>query len=154
MEENKIDNIGANELVFNVNKDEQIYSGGFNVKSIMMKAGMSPIMTLNTDQVGGGTNNVSDLFKNLVVPSWTLSYPNMNGGAYKDDENDDDSDTDSDIDDDLHDKLLNLVRESDDKLNKKKTKNTKNSITKKQTVNSKHGGTKRNKKNKENKEKK
>jgi hypothetical protein len=154
MEENKIDNIGANELVFNVNKDEQIYSGGFNVKSIMMKAGMSPIMTLNTDQVGGGSDKVSDLFKNLVVPSWTLSYPNMNGGAYKDHENDDDSDSDSDIDDDLHDKLLNLVRESDDKLNKKKTKNTKNSITKKQTVNSKHGGTKRNKKNKENKENK
>jgi hypothetical protein len=121
MEENKVDNIGPNELVFNFNKDEQIYSGGFNVNSIMMKTGMSPIMTLNTEQNGGGTNKVSDLFKNLVVPSWTLSYPNMSGGKYKDDEKDYDSDNDSDIDDDLHDKLLNLVKESDNKLKRKNT---------------------------------
>ena len=68
MEENKIDYIGPNELVFNVNQNENIYTGGFNVNSILMKAGMSPIMTLNTDQVGGGSDNVSDLFKNLVAP--------------------------------------------------------------------------------------
>ncbi len=141
MEENKIDNIGPNELVFNFNKDEQIYSGGFSVNSIMMKTGMSPIMTLNTEQNGGGTNNVSDLFKNLVVPSWTLSYSNMSGGTYKDNEKDYDSETDSDIDDDLHDKLLNLVKESDSKL---KRKNTKNSITKKQNINSKKSKTKKN----------
>ena len=140
MEENKIDNIGPNELVFNFNKDDQIYSGGFNVNSIMMKTGMSPIMTLNTEQNGGGTNKVSDLFKNLVVPSWTLSYPNMSGGAYKDNEKNYDSDTDSDIDDDLHDKLLNLVKESDSKL---KRKNTKNIITKKQKLNSKKSKTKK-----------
>jgi hypothetical protein len=145
MEENKIDYIGSKELVFNVNEDEKIYSGGFNVNSIMMKAGMSPIMTLNTEQVGGGTNKVSDLFKNLVVPSWVLSYSNKTGGGYKERDNDDDnhdSDTDSDIGDDLHDKLLNLVRESDSKLKKKSTKNT---ITKKHKNISKKGGTKRNK---------
>jgi hypothetical protein len=145
MEENKIDNIGAKELVFNINEDEKIYSGGFNVNSIMMKAGMSPIMTLNTDQVGGGTNNVSDLFKNLVVPSWTLSYPNMSGGAYKDhDDYDTNSDSDSDIDDDLHDKLLNLVRESDSKLTAKKG----GKKTKKQRISSKKRATKRNKEKK------
>jgi hypothetical protein len=143
MEANKVDNIdyiGPNELVFNFNKDDQIYSGGFNVNSIMMKTGMSPIMTLNTEQNGGGTNKVSDLFKNLVVPSWTLSYPNMSGGKYKEDEKDYDSDNDSDIDDGLHDKLLNLVKESDNKL---KRKNTKNIITKKQKLNSKKGKTKK-----------
>ena len=150
MEEKKIDNIGANELVFNVNEDEKIYSGGFNVNSIMMKAGISPIMTLNTDQVGGGlSNNVSDLFKNLVVPSWTLSYSNKMGGGYKDhDKNrdsDNDSDSDSDIDDDLHDKLLNLVRETDSKV---KRKNTKHIVTKKQKNIYKKGGTKRNKEKK------
>ena len=143
MEENKIDYIGSKELVFNVNEDEQIYSGGFNVNSIMMKAGMSPIMTLNTDQNGGGSNKVSDLFKNLVIPSWTLSYSNKTGGGYKDNDHDNhDSDSDSDIDDDLHDKLLNLVRESDSNLKKK---NTKNVITKKHKNISKKGGTKKNK---------
>jgi hypothetical protein len=146
MEENNIDYIGSKELVFNVDEGEQIYSGGFNVNSIMMKAGMSPIMTLNTDQVGGGSNKVSDLFKNLVVPSWTLSYSNKTGGGYKDYGKDHDSDTDSDVGDDLHDKLLNLVKESDNKLKKK---NTKNVLTKKQKNISKKGGTKRNKEQKE-----
>jgi hypothetical protein len=144
MEENNIDYIGSKELVFNVNEDEKIYSGGFNVNSIMMKAGMSPIMTLNTDQVGGGSNKVSDLFKNLVVPSWTLSYSNKIGGGYKDYGKDHDSDTDSDVGDDLHDKLLNLVKESDNKLASKKG----GKKTKKQKNISKKGGTKRNKEKK------
>jgi hypothetical protein len=139
MEENKIDYIGPNELVFNVNQNENIYTGGFNVNSILMKAGMSPIMTLNTDQVGGGSDNVSDLFKNLVVPSWTLSYSNnMTGGDYNDYSDNDDSD--SDVDDDLHDKLLNLARESKSKLTSKK-----GGKTKKQRKSSKKRGTKRNK---------
>jgi len=117
--------ISSEELVFNMDKDAGVYSGGFNVNSIMMKAGMSPIMTINSGQLGGGSN-VSDLFKDLVIPSWTLSYHSkMNGGGeYKDDESDSDSDSDSDIDDDLHDKLVNLVRENESKLqqqNKKKT---------------------------------
>ena len=147
MEENKIDYIGPNELVFNVNQNENIYTGGFNVNSILMKAGMSPIMTLNTDQVGGGSDNVSDLFKNLVVPSWTLSYSNnMTGGDYKDhiyNDDNDDSDSDSDVDDDLHDKLLNLARESKSKLTSKK-----GGRTKKQRNSSKKRGTKRNKEKK------
>uniref|UniRef100_A0A6C0AQL7 Uncharacterized protein n=1 Tax=viral metagenome TaxID=1070528 RepID=A0A6C0AQL7_9ZZZZ len=145
MEENNIDYIGSKELVFNINQDEQIYSGGFNVNSIMMKAGMSPIMTLNTDQVGGGSNKVSDLFKNLVVPSWTLSYSNKTGG-YKDYGKDPDSDTDndSDVGDDLHDKLLDLVRESDNKLISKKG----GKKTRKQKNIYKKGGTKRNKEKK------
>jgi hypothetical protein len=145
MEENNIYNIGPNELVFNLDKKSNIYSGGFNVNSIMMKAGISPITTLNTSQDGGGTNKVSDLFKNLVVPSYALSYSNMNGGEYKDDT---DSDSDSDIDDDLHDKLLNLVRESDSKLTEGKKKKK---FTKKQKNTSKNSGTKKIKK-KENKE--
>jgi len=69
----ELDYIGADELLFENNKELGIYSGGFSVKSIMMKSGMSPIMTLNTEQIGG-TNNVSDLFNNIVIPNWTLTY--------------------------------------------------------------------------------
>ena len=139
MEGNNIDYIGPNELVFNLDKNSNIYSGGFNVNSIMMKSGISPITTLNTSQDGGGTNKVSDLFKNLVVPSYALSYSNKTGGEYKDD-TDSDSDSDSDIDDDLHDKLLNLVRESDSKLTEGKKKKK---FTKKQKNTSKNSGTKK-----------
>lgn len=118
-----IDYIDANELVFNKDNDSGIYSGGFSVNSIMMKAGMSPIMTINTGQLGGA-ENVSDLFNDLVIPNWAITYNNqMTGGKYKDD--DSSSDTDDDIDDDLHDKLLELVKEHENKLkqeNKKKSR--------------------------------
>jgi hypothetical protein len=135
---NDINYIGADELVFNNDDEAGINSGGFSVKSIMMKAGMSPIMTLN-NQFGGSSDKVSDLFDNLVIPNWTLSYGNrMFGGEYVDKDNNSEVDSDDDIDDDLHEKLLYLVKEHDTKQKagskKKKTrkqKKTNNVKTKK-----------------------
>ena len=105
-----IDYIGANELVFNTDKEAGIYSGGFSINSIMMKSGLSPILTVNKPLQSGGSSKVSDLFNDLVIPNWALSY-NMRGGEYKDDTSDSDSEYGDDIDDTLHDKLLGLVRE-------------------------------------------
>lgn len=128
--------IGPDDLVFN-NKDG-ISSGGFSVKSIMMKAGMSPIMTIN-NQMGGGSDKVSDLFENLVVPNWTLSYNNHLGGNKYKEYNHDDSDSDDEvIKDDLHEKLLELVKENDNikakGLKKKMTRKLKkNMIQKRKT---------------------
>jgi hypothetical protein len=142
MNNNTIGEIGANELVFNTDKEEGVFSGGFNVNSIMMKSGLSPIMTLNTQLGGGDSNKVSDLFQSLVIPNWALTYGNKVGGEY----NDQYPDNDSDIDDDLHDKLLGMVREHENKL-KQQNQNNKNRKTKKQktSVNTKKGGTRRRK---------
>ena len=142
MNNNTIGEIGANELVFNTDKEEGVFSGGFNVNSIMMKSGLSPIMTLNTQLGGGDSNKVSDLFQSLVIPNWALTYGNKVGGEYKDQY----PDNDSDIDDDLHDKLLGMVREHENKL-KQQNQNNKNRKTKKQktSVNTKKGGTRRRK---------
>ena len=131
--------IGANDLVFNNNKVDGIFGGGFSVNSIMMKNGMSPIMTLNTNsQKGGSTENkVSDMFGGLAVPAY--AYYNNGGSAsksnsYKNRENDNDSEDDV-IDDDLHDKLLGLVKEHESRLTqeerkiKKTRKNKKNKNT-------------------------
>ncbi len=121
---NDIDYIGANELVFNTDKEAGVYSGGFSVNSIMMKSGLSPILTVNKPLQSGGSTKVSDLFNDLVIPNWALSY-SMKGGEYKDESSDSDSEVNSDIDDDLHDKLLGLVREYDVKsagAKKKKTR--------------------------------
>ena len=63
----ELDYIGANELVFNNDTNLGIHSGGFSVNSIMLKGGMSPIMTINTHQVGGNFDKVSDLFNDLVI---------------------------------------------------------------------------------------
>ena len=137
---NEVEYIGANELIFNKDSESGIYSGGFNINSVMMKAGMSPILTVNSQT--GGNNKVSDLFDNLVIPNWALSY-HMKGGEYKENkEESDDEDYNNDIDEDLHDKLLGLVREHDNKL----TKLEKNKKTRKQKIKSKKGGTKRTKK--------
>jgi hypothetical protein len=128
--------IGADELVFNNDIENGIHTGGFSVNSIMMKQGLSPIITMNNSQTGG-SNNVSDLFNDLVVPNWTLSYHNkLSGGSYKDD-SDSDSDKDSVIDDELHDKLLDLVRQHD--IKEKKNKKT----TRKHMFKNKFGFTKR-----------
>lgn len=130
--------IDANELVFNNDKENGIYSGGFSVNSIMLKGGMSPIITLNNGvmkeqmkgQMKGGMkeemNNVSDIFNDLVVPNWTLSYHNMyNGGGNleKDNKYDNihnDTINDDTINDDVHDRLLDLVKHYD-KNNKNKS---------------------------------
>jgi hypothetical protein len=129
--------IGADELVFYNDKEKGIHSGGFSVNSIMMKEGISPIITLNNNQNGGGSN-VSDIFNDLVVPNWSLSYHNKLVGGDIKEKNYDIEDEDDVIDDDLHDKLLDLVREHDlhMKQNKKKvTRKNKN----------KYGGTKKRK---------
>jgi hypothetical protein len=134
-QEGKLDYIGANELVFNNSVADGISSGGFSVNSIMMKAGMSPIMTVNT-QTGG--EKVSDLFNSLVVPNWLLSYDNrMGGGVYKEYDGGADSDND-DVSDDLHDKLLDLVREHESKLTQNKKKKTRRIVGRRNA-----GGTKR-----------
>lgn len=141
----ELDYIGADELVFNNDIDNGIHSGGFSVNSIMMKAGMSPIMTLNNpDSMIGGSNKVSDLFNDLVVPNWALTYNNrIIGGKYKEVEhNNDDSESDDEvISDDLHEKLLDLVKEHNIKskeTRKKNTRKNKKSLSKK-------GGTKKRK---------
>jgi len=136
--------IGGDELVFNNDVKEGIHSGGFSVKSIMMKAGMSPIMTINTPDkhIGGSSDKVSDLFNDLVVPNWTLSYNNrIIGGKYKEPQHNESDSDDEVINDDLHERLLDLVKQhnvNSKVLKKKVTRKNKKHITKK-------GGTKRNK---------
>ena len=141
MSESGINYIGGDELVFNNDTELGIHSGGFSVNSIMLKACMSPIMTVNSDQLGGTNEKVSDLFNNLVIPNWTLSYNNrLTGGKYNEIEkkiNDSDDDV---IDDDLHEKLLDLVKQHEIKAQKAKSNKR---VTKR--IKNKNAGTKRRK---------
>jgi len=130
--------IGADELIFFNDPEKGIHTGGFSVKSIMLKEGISPIMTINNgSNQNGGSDKVSDLFNDLVVPNWAFSYHNKLIGGMNRDENkkgySDNSDSEDDIiddgviDDDLHDKLLGLVKEHDTQVKNKK-KNTKKNM--------------------------
>ena len=135
----------ANDLIFKNDTENGIHSGGFSVNSIMMKKGISPIMTINDNQFGGDGKLVSDLFNNLVVPNWVLSHNNHKyGGSNDDTDSDSDSDSDSDmmggaISDDLHDKLLELVKDHPDNKEQKPKKR----LTRRKK--GKNGGTKKNK---------
>ena len=126
-------NIDGSDLVFYSDSDNQIYSGGFSVNSIMMKTGFSPFTTLNKiNTQTGGNSNVSDLFKDLVVPSWLVSQGNIFSGGKHTKNNDEDSEDDEIISDELYDKLVNLVSVSDSEIKnrKKHTKRFKNKVTK------------------------
>lgn len=111
--------LDANDLVYSKDPTNGITSAGFNVNSIMMKMGISPITTINTER-RDDCLDVADLFKNqLVVPNWALAYHNnlFSGGSKAKKFNDEDVELDDDeddvVDDDLHDRLLDLVKEHD-----------------------------------------
>ena len=67
----ELDYIGASELVFNNDIEGGIHSGGFSVNSIMLKNGMSPIMTFNTEQTGGKLDKVS------IIVSFSIEFSNV-----------------------------------------------------------------------------
>lgn len=139
--------IGPDELIYN--NDGEIQSGGFSVNSIMLKNGLSPIMTLNHNNslVGvtqNGGNKVSDLFNNLVIPSWSLSYNYKNGVVYEggnnlpyNNKNKNRDDDDEVMEEALHDKLLNLVKvDETDIQNKMKRVVSNKRVSKKNLKNS------------------
>lgn len=118
--------LGANDFIFYRDKEgEIIYTGGFNVNSILMKQGISPIMTLNQPNQSGGS--VGDIFNNLAVPNWALSYNKQQGGNKERDHKNDEEDTEV-ISDDLHDKLLNMIKVENIKSKKGKPKTHKNKL--------------------------
>lgn len=124
---NTVNYIGPNDLVYTNDKKNNIHAGGFSVNSILMKSGISPIMTLN-GQSGGGSK-VSDLFKDLVVPNWALSYNGYGGGVIKNNNNVMDNEI---IEDNLHDQLLKIVQEQPQKTHtKNKTKKNQKTQSKK-----------------------
>jgi hypothetical protein len=142
--------IGPDELIYN--NDGEIHSGGFSVNSIMLKNGLSPIITLNNNNVNVNANvnqiggdKVSDLFNNLVIPNWSLSYNYKNGVLYEGgangvmyntnkkrtvEEHDDEV-----MEEALHDKLLNLVKVDKTEMKDYEVSNKKTSKKNFKTIN-------------------
>jgi len=127
--------IGPNELIYYKDEKGDIYSGGFSVNSILMKQGISPMATVNnnTPLTHGGSSsssNVSDLFHNLVVPNWLLSYHQSGGDNHETNTTEETDSEDDVVSEDLHDKLLNFITVTDAelKVNKKISKRNKNKL--------------------------
>lgn len=140
-------NISPNDLIYYSDNEGKIYSGGFSVNSIMIKEGLSPIMTLNNISSLNQDEKVSSLFSDLVIPSWSLYHedkPNNISNSIKNIKSNDISDSESDgyISDDLYEKLLGLVSISEKELKGGK-KNTR-----KMNMKTKKNNNKKTKKNK------
>jgi hypothetical protein len=142
--------IGPDELIYN--NDGEIHSGGFSVNSIMLKNGLSPIITLNNNNVNVNANvnqiggdKVSDLFNNLVIPNWSLSYNYKNGVLYEGGANGVmyntnkkrtvEEDDDEVMEEALHDKLLNLVKVDKTEMKDYEVSNKKTSKKNFKTIN-------------------
>jgi hypothetical protein len=111
----------ASDMIFS-DENNKITSGGFSVNSIMLKTGLSPLVTLN-NQSGGA--NVSDMFQGLVMPNWAFTH-DMTAVAKSIYNPEIDVKVDDEIvHDDIYDKLLDLVAHYPKKQTKKQTKKIK-----------------------------
>ena len=109
--------ITEDDMVFINDDEKEIYSGGFKVDSVMMKLGISPIITVNKNntnekEMHGGESKVSDLFSQLIVPNWVAYYPDKKGGEkmdkrINDEENQENSDNDYESDGSVDEELSN-----------------------------------------------
>lgn len=103
----------SEDLVFDQKAGKSgIYGGGFRFDSVLKNHGISPIQTRN--QTGGNIQQVSDLFKSLVVPTQLAYPPNSRvmameqmGGGEK-----------SVVEDKLWNQLLDLARVQPEKVKK------------------------------------
>ena len=112
----------GDDLIF-YKENGKILSGGYSIDSILLKNNISPMTTLNTNQMGGG-KNVSSSFENLAVPAGLLYLHNSKT------KNDNDFNNEYQehvpLNDDLHDKLFKLAEVN--KIKKKKSIKNKKSI--------------------------
>lgn len=116
--------MNEHDLIFNKEPEKGIYSGGVSIKNWFLNNGLSP---LNQAQIGG-SNKVSDLFSDLVIPL-PLYYQSSGGGSSKNI----DLEEDNVVDEDLHEKLLGLVTHHTNNIKQKRKtkKNTKVSVKRK-----------------------
>lgn len=65
------------DLVYYTDPENNIFSGGYQVSSVLMKAGLSP-MSSNVQEGGAGLDDGQqepELFHHLVLPNWALYHP-------------------------------------------------------------------------------
>ena len=118
-----------------IERGGEILSGGFKVDSILLKYKRSPMHTLNKGSMNGGGNNVSDLFKDLAVPSGIFFQPNKTGG-YREDKNK--VVEEEEVDDDLYEKLVKLASVENKTKERKQRKSKKAGLIPKQKNTKKH----------------
>ena len=126
--------VTADDLIL-YKEGDKIYSGGFQVNSILLKQGYPAMQRAGASLYSGSTSNsvsdkVSDLFSDFAVPSGLLYLPNKNTGI-SNEKTQEIIDEDDYVTDDIYDTLMDLAA-------------VKKGGTKKRKV--RKGGTKKNRK--------
>ena len=130
------------EFIYYTDKDGCINSGGFCIKSVMLKNKISPIMTLNKPfNEENQINKVSDIFDDLVLPNWAYLQPKVvinnkdyNENIINKNKYDNENETDEIIDDYLYNQLLELVKEENTIKKQKKNETRKKKLFKRKTI--------------------
>ena len=118
------------DMIFN-NNNGAITAGGFNIKSLMMQLGISPITTVQNQSGGGSTDQVSDIFDGIIIPNWTYSHNELfKHNKYVMNDNTD-PDNCKVIDDDIYNQMMEAVTFYKQQKNKTKKNQIRHSVTKK-----------------------
>jgi hypothetical protein len=140
------------EFIYYTDPDGCINSGGFCIKSIMLKNKISPIITMNKPFNGQQQiNKVSDIFDDLVVPNWAYLQQRsvINSTDYNDNFNYNpnehikckisyENDNDEVVDDYLYNQLLELAKEENMLKKQKKNESRKKKLFKTTTLRNKN----------------
>jgi hypothetical protein len=125
------------DMIFN-NNNGAITAGGFNIKSLMMQLGISPITTVQNQSGGGSTDQVSDIFDGIIIPNWTYSHNKL----FKHNKCVMNDNTDPDnckvIDDDIYNQMMEAVTFYKQQKNKTKKTKIRHSVTKKRNLKKKN----------------
>ena len=127
--------ISAEDLLF-YKEDGKIMSGGFNVASIMMKNGISPMNTMggSLKQDKEKSKELGEIYDNLAIPAGLLYQAYSTTGGYRkfDFINQLDEPQENILQEDIHDKLVQLIEyiPSSKKYSKKERKTMKNKTKK------------------------
>jgi len=104
--------ISAEDLLF-YKEDGKIMSGGFNVGSIMMKNGISPMNTMggSNEKEKEKSKEIGEIFDNLAIPAGLLYQSYSTTGGYRkfDFINELDEPRENILDEDIHEKLVKLI---------------------------------------------
>jgi len=127
------------DLIFYKADDGKIMSGGYSVESRMLQDGISPMRTLNLEQLGGKDkkeSKVSNGFENLAVPAG-LYYITQPQSKTKYKEQNSYNKEHTPLSDDIFDKLYEMIEYNEKKKRKTKKQNlnvdkNKNKTTRKQ----------------------
>ena len=95
------------DMVFN-KVDGKIQSAGFTVDSILMQKGEPALITRNTGIQTGG-RSVSDLFKDLAVPSGLAQFSRKQFGGDNAATKIQNNERDNIVSDDIYERLLKMV---------------------------------------------